>query len=149
MWIIEFIICWSPQILPGSEWTLHSWQDTTRGGQSASLWRCWAWQKVVHLFLWDAPSTWHNTDRGTATHLSLLYYLQNSTIIAASATVRTAESITFCEASKGTFEDNSVCHKSKNKLWKNVHSYQKLHASFEMFFKLHMKSTRNEINELS
>lgn len=87
--IIEFIICWSLQILLGSEWTLHSWRGTTRGGQSASLWRCWAWQRADLLFLWDVPSTWHNTGRGTAAHLSLLYYLRNSTLGAASATVKT------------------------------------------------------------
>lgn len=47
--------------------------------------------------------------------------------------------VTFFEALKETFEDNDVYHKSKNKLWNNeVHSYQKLHTSFEMLFKLHM-----------
>lgn len=105
LWIIEFIICWFVQILPGSEWTLHSWRGTTRGGQSASLWRCWAWQRADLLFLWDVPSTWHNTDRGTATHLSL-YYLWKSTIGAVSATVKNSwKDVTFCGALKGKIED--------------------------------------------
>lgn len=116
--IIAFIIFWSHQIHPGSEWTPHSWRGTTRGGQSASLWRCWAWQRAVLQFLWDAPSTWHNTDRGTATHFSLLYYLQNSTIVAASATVRTTESMShFLKPWKEHLKTMTSIIKAKINFW--------------------------------